>query len=158
MNPLSWVKGNVMLVLVLTALMVGGGMAWTVQGWRMGKLQAEYDGFVATTKVLGETAKTAKLKQEAADRQAKKEADDENDRALSILSTTIVQLRNERASSSFVPSTASIASSPARACFDRAGLESAIRELDQRLQGGFDKGSHAVVNLDSAKLWAKGQK
>lgn len=59
---LGAVTGNPTLLvwIVLSAFAAGAGSAWTVQGWRMGKLQAEYDSLVVTTRVIGEQAKKDK--------------------------------------------------------------------------------------------------
>ena len=159
---LSRVTGNPMLLIwiALGAFVLGaasgGGAAWKVQGWRIDKVQADFDKFVGETRVLGEAAKKEKADKEASDKRNKELTDAENKRTIDGLRTTVSKLRNARAGSGFVPGAASPTGRPDRACFDRAELESAIRGLDQEVQGFVDKGSEAVVNLNSAKIWAGG--
>ena len=64
MNRLvGMITGNpaTLLYLVAAAFVIGlssgAGGAWWVQGLRLDAVQAEYDGFVATTKAQGEAAK-----------------------------------------------------------------------------------------------------
>lgn len=133
----------------------GGGLAWTVQGWRLDAVKAEFKGFVATTRAQGEAAQKLSDATKAADKKRKDQADAENKRTIDTLRADVKRLRNARAGSSFVPAPAPGASRPELACFDRAELERAIRDLDRGVQGLVDEGSEAAVNLDTARTWAQ---
>lgn len=142
------------LYIALAAFVAGGAAAWTAQGWRLGAIQSELDGFVDTVKAKGEAAQMLKLAQEKQDKFNKERTDAEVKDNLDRLRADNKRLRDVRAGSRFVPSTASPTSSPDRACFDRTQLESAIRILDSEVSGLVDQGSEAVVNLNAAKDWA----
>lgn len=137
------------------AFAAGGTAAWQFQGARLDKVQAEYDGFVGMTRILGEAAAKAATEQAARDLKAKQGADRENQTTLDTLRADIKRLRDQRAGSSIVPAAAAGASRPDLACFDRSELERAIRAFDADIQGLVDEGSAATVNLDSAKKWAQ---
>jgi hypothetical protein len=160
LSAASRVTGNPMLLLWIAlgafaaGVVSGGGVAWTVQGWRLDAVQAKFDGFVASTKAQGEAAQTLKAAQEKKDKLNKEQTDAETKRTLTTLRADVKRMRDARARSGFVPSTASAAGSPDRACFDRAQLESAIRVLDSEVSGLVEQGSEAVTKLDFAKAWA----
>lgn len=157
---MNWLLGKivgnpaVLLAIVLAAFLAGGSAAWTVQGWRLDAVQSKFDGFVATAKAQGEAAQTLKLAQEKKDKLNKEKIDAEVKRSLDRLRADNQRLRQQRPGGSFVPSTASAAGSPDRACFDRAQLESAVRVLDSEVSGLVEQGSEAVTKLDFAKAWA----
>lgn len=137
-------------VVVLAASLVAYGHHLGYQG--------EHDKFVAfkaQVKVLGEAAQKAAIKQVAADKVKKENADHENQITIAGLRTDVKRMRDSRASSHYVPSTTSSTQRPDLACFDRAELESAIRIFDLGVQGLVDKGSEATINLNTAKAWAK---
>lgn len=158
------VTGNPMLLLwialgaFVAGVVTGGGAAWKVQGWRLDAVKAEFKGFVDTTKALGEAAQKVSDATKAADQKRQEQANEENKRTTDALRADIKRLRNARTSGNFVPPAAPGARRPDLACFDRAELESAIRIFDLEIQGLVDQGSEATVNLDTAKLWAKGTK
>lgn len=133
----------------------GGGAAWTVQGWRLDAVKAEFKGFVDTTRALGEAAQKLSDATKAADKKRKDQADAENKRTIDTLRADVKRLRNARAGGDFVPTAAPGADRPDLACFDRAELERAIRDLDRGVQGLVDEGSEAAVNLDTARTWAQ---
>ena len=160
LGAVSRVTGNPMLLVwIALAAFVAGGVsggtaAWKFQGMRLAAVQAKFDGFVATTKAQGEAAQTLKAAQEKKDKLNKEQTDAETKRTLDTLRADVKRLRQQRPGGSFVPSTASAAGSPDRACFDRAQLESAVRILDSEVSGLVEQGSEAVVKLDAAKDWA----
>lgn len=133
----------------------GGGAAWTVQGWRLDAVRAEFKGFVDTTRVLGEAAQKQSDATKAANQKRKDQADAENKRTLDRLRADVKRLRDARAGGSFVPAAAAGTLRPDLACFDRPELERAIRGFDIGIQGIVDEGSAAAVNLDTAKAWAQ---
>lgn len=138
------------------AFATGGTAAWQHQGARLDTVRAEFAGFVSTTRVMGEAAKKAAAEQAARDLQSKTRADHENQTAIERLRSDNKRLR-ERADSSgsAVPAAAAGASRPDLACFDRTELDAAIRRYESGIQGVAEKGSEAVVNLDTAKRWAQ---
>lgn len=157
---MNWLLGKivgnpaVLLAIVLAAFLAGGSAAWTAQGWRLDAVQSEFDGFVATVKAQGEAALVLKAAQEKKDKLDKERTDAEVKHNLDRLRADNKRLRDARAGSRFVPSAASPASSPERACFDSTQLESAIRILDSEVSGLVEQGSEAIVKLNAAKDWA----
>lgn len=135
----------------------GGCAAWTVQGWRIDAVQAKFDGFVATTKALGDAAEKEKAGKIAADKLNKERSDNENARTLYALRADIKRLRDSNASRNFVPASGSASLRPDRACFDRIQLEHALRGFAIEAQGISDEGSKAVIDLNTAKTWAGGR-
>ncbi len=133
----------------------GGTAAYKFQGMRLDAVKAEYKGFVATTKAQGEAAQKVAKAQEAADKLNKQKADDENKRTTDSLNSTIKRLRSARAGGGYLPPAAPGASSPATATIDRAEFERAVGKLDLGVQKIVDTGSKAVIDLDTAKKWAK---
>ena len=135
---------------------IGAAAAWTVQGWRLEAVRAEYASFIAITKAEGEAAQKAAAIRVAADKQRKEEADHENADALATLAGTIKRLRDANdARRRIVPAAAPAGRRPDLACFDRAELESAIGGFLAEARSLVDQGSEAVVNLNTAKTWAQ---
>ncbi len=157
---MNWLLGKivgnpaVLLAIVLAAFLAGGSAAWTIQGWRLDAVQSRFDGFVATVKAKGEAAQTLKLAQEKQDKLNKEQTDAEAKRSLDRLRADNKRLRDARAGSRAVPSSASTPGDPDRACFDRTQLESAVQLLDSEVSGLVEQGSEAVVKLNAAKTWA----
>lgn len=152
-NPmlLVWIALGAFVAGALT----GGGAAWTVQGWRLDAVKAEFKGFVDTTRAQGEAAQKLSDATKAADKKRKEHADVENKRTLDGLRADVKRLRDARAGGGFVPAAAPGTHRPDLACFDRTELERAIRDLDHAVQGLVDEGSEAAVNLDTARIWAQ---
>jgi hypothetical protein len=111
--------------------------------------------FEAATEALGQAAKLRTDAVIKADKLRKETADAENNRTLDSLRADIKRLRDNRASGNFLPAAPAGAGRPDLACFDRALLERAIRDLDKGVQGIVDQCSETTVNLDTAKKWAK---
>ena len=111
--------------------------------------------FEAATEALGKAAQTAKAAKEKQDKLNKEQTDAETKRSLDRLRADNQRLRNERARIHFVPDTASAAGSPDRACFNRPGLESAIRVFTEDIQGIVEQCGETVIKLDAAKAWAQ---
>lgn len=165
---MNWILGkftaNPMLILWVAlgafafGAFSGGCAAWTVQGLRLDAVQSRFDGFVATTRAEGEAAEAAKAKQIAADKLNKEQADHENARTLANLRANLERVRNANSRISFVPAPGAATLRPERACFDRGELEHALRGFADRAQGISDEGSKAVIDLNTAKIWATGKK
>ena len=111
--------------------------------------------FEAATEALGKAAQTAKAAHEKQDKLNKEKTDAETKRSLERLRADNQRLRDERARIRFVPETASAAGSPDRACFNRPGLESAIRVFTDEVQGIVEQCGEAVIKLDAVKIWAQ---
>lgn len=152
-NPmlLVWIA----LVAFVAGVTVGGGAAWKVQGWRLNAVKAEFKGFVDTTRVMGEAALKDKARNEAEDKRNKEMTDAKHKRTTVALRADIKRLRDARAGGGGLSAPAPAAGSPDRTCFDPAKLDSALRELDKGFLGIVEIGSQAVIDLDSAKEWAK---
>ncbi len=157
------IKLYFLIAMALACLAVGSGIAWKIQGFRLDSaksetkaVKADAKAFKDATEAEGKAAKKAADAKKLEDERKKKESDEEYENRISGLTADVKRLRNARSSSSFVPSTASATGSPDTACFDRAQLERALRELDSGLQGLVDEGSKDAIGLDVAKKWATG--
>lgn len=139
----------------VAGIAVGAVPAWKYQQARLDAVQAKYDGFVATTKVIGEQAAKDAKKVEAADK-LKKEKSDAEFKVVSAANVALARkLREARSHSNYLPPAAATSSSPERACFQRTELESAIGRLDTGVSGIAEKGDAARIGLDTAKGWAQ---
>ena len=151
-------KPGLLLWLVIAAFVIGlssgAGGAWWVQGLRLDAVQAEYDGFVATTKAQGEAAKKLADAQGAEDKRKKESSDHEYQAAIASLRTDVKRMRDARAGSRFVPAAPAGSRSPSLACFDRAELEQALQRLDDEVSGLIAEGSADAVGLNVARGWA----
>lgn len=127
-----------------------------LQTKRLESAKAEHAAFVAQVKVMGEEAERKRKEQEAKDKAEKEKADVENQTNRSRIADLSRRLRNERASSRFVPAAPTGTKSPDRIAFDRAELERAIQRLDGGVSAIVAEGDQARVDLDTAKRWAKG--
>ena len=156
------ITGNPMALLWLMAaafvvgLGSGGSAAWWVQGLRLDAVQAEYDGFVTTTKVEGEAAKKLADATAAEDKRKKESSDHEYQTTIASLRADVKRMRDARAGSRFVPAAPAGSRRVDLACFDRAELERTIRDFDSAIQGLVDQGSADAVGLNVARSWAAG--
>ena len=129
-----------------------GGVCW-LQGAHHEQLKAAR--FEAATVALGEAAKQRNAQIATADKLRKEQADAENNRTITSLRADNKRLRDERARSSYVPAAPAGSRSPEIACFNRANLERAIQQLDDRVSELFAEGDEGTVNLNTAKRWAQ---
>lgn len=152
------IVGNPWALAALFALGLssGAGGAWWVQGLRLDAVQAEYDGFVATTKAQGEAAKKLADATAAEDKRKKESSDHEYQATIASLRADVKRMRDARAGSRFVPPAPAGSRSPGLACFDRAELERTIRDFDTAIQGLVDQGSADAVGLNVGRSWAAG--
>lgn len=150
----------VLLWLVLGAFGLGavsaGGIAWTVQGWRLDTVKAEFDGFVTTTKAQGEIAENLAKAKEAEDKRNKERVDREYQTTIAGLAADVKRLRDDRTRGGYVPATPAGSRSPELACFDRSELEQALRRFDEGVSGLFAEGDADAVGLNVARSWAAG--
>lgn len=149
--------GNLYVYAALAAALfaTGFGSAWTLQGWRLDALQAKYDGFVSTTKALGEAAATAADLKAKTDIKTKERADRENKTAIAILRTDIKRMRDVRAGGGGLSAPTPTAGSFDKTCFDPSKFAAALRKLDEGVLGIIESGSEAIIDLDTAKSWAQ---
>lgn len=156
------ITGNPMVLVwiavgaVMLGLASGAGGAWWVQGLRLDAVQAEYDGFVATTKAQGEAAKKLADAKAAEDKRIKDNSDHEYQITLAGLRADNQRLRDARASSRIVPAAPAGSRSPGLACFDRAELEQALQRLDDAISGLIGEGDADAVGLNAARSWVAG--
>lgn len=156
------ITGNpgVLLWLIAAAFVLGlssgAGGAWWVQGLRLDAVQAEYDGFVATTKAQGEASKKLADATAAEDKRKKESSDHDYQTTIARLDADVKRMRNARAGSRFVPAAPASSRRVDLACFDRAELERTIRDFDTAIQGLIDQGSADAVGLNVARRWAAG--
>lgn len=134
----------------------GAGGAWTVQGWRLDAVNAEFDGFVTTTKAQGEIAENLAKAKEAEHKREKEIADHEYQTTITGLAADVKRLRDDRARGGYVPAAPAGSRSPELACFDRTELEQALRRFDEEVTGLFAEGDADAVGLNVARSWAAG--
>ena len=156
LSPTAWLGiGAAVLIAAL-------GMALKVQTGRLDAAKAEYAAFKVKVEILGEQAQKAAKARELEDLATKKRADDENaktKRDLAGVYDAYRSLRAQRAGGSLLPAAAPGSSSPQRACFDRAALDLGLAKADGLLQEGaigiLQRGDQAIVDLNTAKGWAR---
>lgn len=143
------------LWLVIAAFVIGlssgAGGAWWVQGLRLDAVQAEYDGFVATTKAQGEAAKKLAEATAAEDKRKKESSDYEYQTTIASLRADVKRMRDDRTRASFVPAAPAGSRSPGLACFDRADLDGALRRLDAGISGLIEEGDADAVGLNAGR-------
>lgn len=145
--PWTWIAA----VAVLGSIVAWGGY----EKVRADHVAAEYADYRAKVAQAAQAASEQALKKTIADEKRKEEADAETLHLRSQLAATARRLRDARAASSILPPAASDSPDPTVACFDRPILDRALRQLDADLSGIIEEGAAAVVDLDTAKRWAK---
>lgn len=157
---LGLVTGNpmVMIWLIVGAfgfgLVGGGAAAWKWQGNKLDVVTAKFEGFVGTTKALGDAAQLDAFRKSEHNQFNQQKADRENKSTLNSLRADNQRLRDARASSSYVSPASPTAKRPDLVCYDRTLLEPALHRSDERVAGLIEEGGEAVVNLNTAKTWA----
>lgn len=123
------------------------------------ELAGQYATFKAEVAAAGQAQEKRAAAIAAHDGLLKEEANEENRTALAAMRADVKRLRRERdsARSSILPAAPAGTGRPDLACFDRGALESALRALVADVRGFVDEGAEAVVDLNSAKLWASGR-
>jgi len=136
--------------LILGATYVGG----CVRGSQTAN--ERYLRFKADVEAVG---KAAQERAEAikATNEARKAASDESyAKALTVLGADLERLRRARSSTNYLPPAPADTKCPEGwACFDRAALESAIRQLDAGVSGIVAESTEVKLRLDTAIDWAK---
>lgn len=114
-----------------------------------------FNAYKIEVAALGKAAEMEKARIEREHKLLKERTDVENKRTTANLRATIIRLRNDPHQGGLSGPPPS-ATSPDRTCFDPAALDRALRVLNQDLLGIIETGSQAVIDLDSAKEWARG--
>lgn len=117
-------------------------------------LAADFATFKAQVVAAGEAQEKRTAAISAHDELLKEEADHDHEAALTKLRADVASLRARRPDLGILPPATAGAGRADVACFDRGALESALRALVADVRGFVDEGSEAVVDLNSAKLWA----
>ena len=151
---------GLLLWLVIATFVIGlgsgGSAAWWVQGLRLDAVQAEYDGFVATTKAEGEAAKKLADATAAEDKRKKESSDHEYQTTIASLRADVKRMRDARAGSRFVPAAPAGSRRVDLACFDRAALERTLQQFDEAVTGLIAEGDADAVGLNVGRSWAAG--
>ena len=147
------VLGYAVLAAFLSGLASGGSGAWWLQGLRLDSLQGKFDTFVSETKAAGVKAEADKKLQEAADRRAKEDADEQRKKLIADNLSLGKQLQHKRTSRGILPQTSPVSSHPERICFKRPELDAAIRRLDDGVQSLITKGDDFRIGLNVGRLW-----
>jgi hypothetical protein len=146
---------------IAVAVLWGASMFWAYghgkdsQKAATEAVKTEYGQFVAETKRQGLEATKKAREQELADKQRKELADAENAKTVATLRADNQRLLNSRTTRGYLPPAAPSSGSPATACFSRADLESAIRQLDAGVSRLIGEGDQGIAGLDTAKRWAQ---
>ena len=170
MNPLAVFTGPYERlvrwgVICLLLAVVAGAAALKMHQHDQIKYDALADDFAkfrSGVAALGEQAEKAAKTRELEDLATKKRADDENaktKRDLAGVYDAYRSLRAQRAGGSLLPTAPAGAASADRACFDRAALDRGLANADGLLQEGaigiLQRGDQAIVDLNTAKGWAR---
>ena len=152
-NPVSllWIGGGIFAA----GLAIGGGGAWTVQGWRLAAAVAKHEAFVAKVNAIGKAQEAAAKIKDAENKTRMEASNAENARTRGALNIALNSLRLANSGRGNLSAPAPTAASPTRTCFDPAKLDSALRKLDDGVQEIVGIGSGAVIDLDSAKRWVQ---
>lgn len=123
-------------------------------------LRSEFDVFRGGVEALGKAAQEQAKATELANLERKRDADAKAVKAkrdLDGLYAAYTGLRDSRkgASRSLLSSPAPAPGSAATATFDRAAFDRAISDFDAGAVGILKQGDSAIVDLNSAKTWAR---
>ena len=147
--PPLGIQTYALLGLALLCFMLG--IALKVQTSRLDACKAN----MAVIKALGEQAEQEAKAKDEQNKLNKEKADRENAKLRDRLNATAVRLRNASANQSFLPPTPAGSRSPETACFARADLDAALRNFSRGFSELAIEGEQAVIDLDTAKEWAK---
>lgn len=151
--PLLALLGNKFVILGVAFALLAGWGGW--QKYQRVAVEQEFAEFRNEVAAAGIAAEKAKIEREALDRKNKEDADASNAKAIADATATISRLRSQiNSSRGFVPPAPATSTRPDLACFDRAELERANRELVEGVRAGADEGTTATLNLNTAKRWA----
>lgn len=136
-------------------LVIGLGVAVKVQTSRLASVKAEYAGFVAQTKAIGDAQENLTKAKDAENLKLVQEKDHENNNLHDQLAVTAKRLRDNNSSRSLLSQTASSPGSPNKACYDLAQLNDAIRSFSGDVGELIIEGESNAIDLNTAKEWVK---
>ena len=136
-------------------IIVGLSIALKVQSSRLEATKAEYAGFVAQTKAIGDAQVLKTKETEAKHERIVKEKDNELSLARTRFNDDVKRLRDTNTSRRSVPEAPTNSVKPHLACFDRAELDAAIRSFTGEIGEIAVKGESCTIDLNNAKEWAK---
>jgi hypothetical protein len=144
---------NLILYAVLALVIMGmiGTGVYKVKKWGGDEVRAEWAE-------VNRLAKEAADKVDETNRQTKEKADAANaktKRDLAGLYGAYRSLRDQRRNGSLLPEAPADSTSPERITFDRKGFDSAVSGFDQGVTGLLTEGDTAIVDLNTAKVWAQ---
>lgn len=153
-------QAKIVVLVVVATVMAGLGATVWYQAGQLREERAAFAKFKGSVEALGRAQEIAAAKTNLDNLKNKERADEEYRRRIDALGGALGRMRAERdrARGSFVPEAAPGAGGAAGACFDPALLERAIGELVGRVRGLAAEGDKAVIGLDVAKEWARGNK
>ncbi len=134
------------------------GIGLKIQTARLDSVKKEYAAFQAQVKAVGDAQEAATKLKDAENQTRMEKANAQNLRAkrdLAGVYDAYRKLRESRASSGDVPSAPTFAPSADRTTFDSQELVGAIRVLEAGVLGIIQQGDQAIVDLNTAKEWAK---
>lgn len=141
-------------VIVLVVLGILGTYAGAMRLQR-DAVRADYAEFRTKVAQAAEAAAAEALKHTIADEKRKEQADAEHAQTVADLAGRVKRLRDARPSGRLLSAAPACPASPEGAARYRAEYQRAYRDLVDGLRAEADRGSKAVTDLNSAKLWAK---
>ena len=152
----TYLYGGIALVIALLII------ALKVQTGRLDAEKAAFSAFRAHVEALGQAAEKEAARANLANLKAKEQADRENANSKRNLAGVYESYRKLLAfqpGSGRLPEAAPGSKSPDLACFDRTAFNSGMAKADGVLQSGaigiLQRGDQAIIDLSSAKAWAK---
>jgi hypothetical protein len=135
------------------------GLAWygDHERARANKAETALVNFKASVKAAGEQAKRDAARQAAADLRNKERADEDYKAKFAVLTARAERVRVSDAARIYVPAPSPTTRSPDLACFDRAELDGAIKQLVGRVRGLAGKSDERALELETAREWARGR-
>ena len=122
---------------------------------RTEQVKADYLQFRVNTEAIGKAAQKEANATKAANEQKAKASDESYAKALVVLGRDIGELRRARTSTDYLPPAPADTKCPEGwVCFDRAALESAIRQLDEGVSGIVEKSDTVRLRMDESIKWA----
>lgn len=146
MIPVSWIAAG------LVVLAVGGYVAHCEH------VKADRAAFISDLKAKAEAQKRRIKEIERDNQKAKDDADADNAKLRADNTALAIRLRNQRSDAGYLPAAAATSKRPDLATFDRGGLERALQQFDEGVSGLLAEGDQARIDLNTAKVWAKGRK
>lgn len=150
-------SGLTLYIAIGAAVIIAGlSIAVKVQSSRLASVKAEYAGFVAQTKAIGEIQEAKTRETEAKHTEIVKEKDHENFIAHTKLADVSKRLRlSTRSGSGLLPPATDPTSSTEKACFNRAKLDNSLRDFTGNIGELIIECQGNTIDLDTAKQWVK---